>query len=90
MGADEKEAPSKKERQRKRDRRRRIRVQKIREDVEAAETTGILTWSMQKMSMNANNRRKLRRFAFYCLRKQYNIVLMSAIMAEEPGVIWLG
>ena len=42
------------------------------------------------MSMNANNRRKLRRFAFYCLRKQYNIVLMSEITAEEPVVIWLG
>ena len=43
-----------------------------------------------KMSMQVNNRRKLRRFAFYCLRKRHNIVLMSERTAETPGVIWLG
>ena len=62
----------------------------MRREVQEIKTTDILTWNLQKMSMQVNNRRKLRRFAFYCLRKRHNIVLISEITAETPGAIWLG
>ena len=79
-----------KERERKRTRRKNIRLQKMRREVQEIKTTDILTWNLQKMYMQVNNRRKLRRFAFYYLRKRHNIVLMSEITAQTPGVIWLG
>ena len=40
--------------------------------------------------MQVNHRRKLRRFASTASEKRHNIVLMSEITAETPGVIWLG
>ena len=79
-----------KERERKRTRMKNIRLQKLRREVQEIKTTDIQTWNLQKMSLQVNNRRKFRRFAFFCLRKRQNIVLMSEITAETPWVIWLG
>ena len=79
-----------KERERKITKRKNIRLQKMRREVEEIKTTDILTWNLQKMSVQVNKKKKLRRFAFYCLRKRHNIVLMSEMTAETPGMIWLG
>ena len=81
----ERRGPTKRKREEK-----NISLQKMRREVQEIKTTDILTWNLQKMSMQVNKRRKLLRFAFYCLRKRHNKVLMSEITAKTPGVIWLG
>ena len=50
----------------------------------------IVTWNVQSMSMNENNRSKLRRVCERAGREGWEVVLLSEVKAVEDGVVWLG
>ena len=48
----------------------------------------IVTWNVQRLSMNQNNRQRLRRVIGRIIKEKWEIVLLSEIRAEEDNVIW--
>ena len=74
--------------------RREIRrVERERMNVEAngkVKERVIVTWNVQRLSMNENNRRRLRRVCERVEREGWEIVLLTEVKANEDGVIWMG
>ena len=88
---------------RMRRRRERVRVRRGERDREAGllgrEGMGqsggsgvkwIATWNVQRLSMRINNRERLRRVVTKIEEEGWEIVLLSEILEERGGVIWLG
>ena len=50
----------------------------------------IATWNVQRMSMRINNRERLRRVVTRIEEEGWEIVLLSEILEDRGGVIWLG
>ena len=50
----------------------------------------LVTWNVQRMTMRENNRNRLRRVCVRAERAQWEVVLLSEVLAEECGVVWLG
>ena len=56
------------------------------------ETIGrvIVTWNLQRVSMREANRVRLRRVCERVIKEKWEIVLVSELLAESNGVVWLG
>ena len=50
----------------------------------------IVTWNMQRMSLNEAGLRRMRRVIGCVEKNGWEIVLMSEILADGSGVLWLG
>merc|ERR1711888_189860 len=50
----------------------------------------IATWNVQRLSMRINNRERLRRVVTRIEEEGWELVLLSEILEERGGVIWLG
>ena len=50
----------------------------------------IVTWNVQRMSLRDYHKRKARRVAEYVKNLKWDAVLLSELLAERPGVVWLG
>ena len=82
--------------------RRRERVRARRREREASPGEGgerrrrgsgvkwIATWNVQRLSMRINNRERLRRVVAKIEEEGWEIVMLSEILEERGGVIWLG
>ena len=80
----------KEDNKRKRDKRNKERMNIMRREAEEKTEVPILTWNVQRMSVRANNRKRLREQTKYCIRRKHHIVLLNEITAEDSGVFWLG
>ena len=52
--------------------------------------TDIVTWNVQRMSLGTQNKRKLRSVAEYSNKQEWDVVLLSEVLATGSGTIWLG
>ena len=79
-------------RERRRDRRREGRRIGREGDGgrERRDECTIVTWNVQRLSMREENRRRLRRVCDRVIRERWEVVLLSELLAEESGVVWLG
>ena len=50
----------------------------------------VATWNVQRLSMTVNNRERLRRVVAKIEEEGWELVLLSEILEERGGVIWLG
>ena len=79
-------------RKEKREARARLAATNINAAGQAQEKTKLVvaTWNVQRMSLGSRRRWKLREVAEYARRSAWDVVLLSEVWAEEPGVMWLG
>ena len=50
----------------------------------------IVKWNLQRVLMRDANRVRLRRVCERVIKEKWEIVLVSELLAEENGVVWLG
>ena len=80
-------------RERVRIRRREREASPLEEESRQRRGSGvkwIATWNVQRLSMRINNRERLRRVVTRIEEEGWEIVLLSEILEERGGVIWLG
>ena len=80
----------KEDRTRQRERRHRLTREKLASVYDQAKETDIVTWNLQRVSMNEKNRKRLREVVNYCIIKRWKIVLISEVTAADTGMIWFG
>ena len=78
--------------EKKRDKRgRRIEVQGRRVEERARNWKRVeMRWNVRRLSVRETNRRRLRRVTERAIRERCDMVLLTELLAEEGGMVWLG
>jgi len=79
--------------ERRRERRRekvRMREAERRDRNERSESSEIVTWNVQGLSVRENRRDRLRRVAERVEREGWQIVCLTELRADESGIVWMG
>ena len=78
-------------RERRRERQANKRKKRIQEHGFTNKTvTKVWTWNVQKTSLAANNRGRLRRILEYAWINRVDILLLTEITSKNDGIFWLG
>lgn len=91
-GRDKTEEGRKRRRERRYQKRKDNREARLRrEDRKSAKKKyTIVTWNVQRMTLRDYHKRKAKRVAEYVRNQKWDAVLLSEVLADKPGVVWLG
>ena len=91
-GRDKTEEGKKRRREGRYQKRKDKREARLRreERKSAKKKYNIVTWNVQRMTLRDYHKRKAKRVAEYVKNQKWDAVLLSEILADKPGVVWLG
>ena len=93
-GRDKSDEGRKRRRERRYEKRRQKREAKLqeglRQDRKKKVRYSIVTWNVQRMTLRDLHKRKAKIVANHARTNNWDAVLLSEVLAEGPGVVWLG
>ena len=89
-GRDKSETGKEARRGRRKEKRKERREARLKERQVGKEELVVVTWNVQRMSVEERRKRKARAVAEYARKSGWDVVLLSEIRAEKEGVVWMG